>query len=385
MSVIVVDNDLKSSIKEYGQIIDTVNQNVEFSESLQAFFKEETNEIIKEDELLKTIYESTTQKNLTQLPDREFEPTFNLILHIYLQLNKSLDAKIIDRLIACNPTEQPSLRDRKTIKSATILSVLNTIFNLLPETSSDRIYTLTKILDVVEASKLPFSLIQSSVGDNLVQWLTKANASEEEIKAIFWKFITLDSRFTLKSLQLIKSFTSTYALIDLNLLIKFALSSDVVDVSFLINNNVAKALRESSNEYADVFTKYTRGELVTSVPSDLPESLILSKSKILALAKFFADENKSVYKYSDITLVSDSTELETLLINAIKAGVVEGKLNQLNETFYLTRVNRFIVAGADNSAHWKNVRDVLVQWKNSVANIDDIVNTSRENIVNNNN
>ena len=400
-AVIVVDNELKDSVKEYGQIIDSVNESVELSKTLQSFFNDQSKEIVDKPGLIKKIYETSTASNLTKLSDREFEPTFNLITYILSQLEGSFekvlnkDSQVIQNLIECNPTKQPLLRDRKSIKSTTILSILNTFFNFLPETSSNRIHILTTILNTVEASNIDYSLIQEPIGNSLVLWLTQANATDEEIKSIFWKFINLDDKKSYKSLQLIKSFTSkhTLNLNELHKLIKFALLSSTTDVSFLVNNTVGGALKEnSSDELVSLFTKYTRGELITSVPSSsgLSSEDVEQKSRILALGKYFIDnDNKNVFNYNEIptALASSAKDFESLLINSIKAGVIEGKLNQVDQTFYLTRVHRFIIAGDEESVskNWENVKNALVDWKNSLANIDDIVNTSRENIVNNNN
>ncbi|CUM66864.1 uncharacterized protein PRCAT00004548001 [Priceomyces carsonii] len=386
MSVIVVDNDLKDSINEYGQILDSVNEKAELAEKFQSFFNE-NNELTKREELVKAIHNNSQPEVLTKLPDKEFEPAFNLLIYIILQLEKSLGTAIIDDVVKCNPAVQPSLRDRKSVKTSSILSILSNAFNLVPETSPIRIYILKQILNLVENSSLSFSLIQTSIGDNIVTWLEKANAPPEEIKFLFWKFITLDEDFSLKSLELIKTFTSHYRLINLDQLIRFALSSEIVDVSFLVNNNVANAIRENKdNELVVIFNSYIKGELISSVPSDLPKDLIISKSRILALAKFFVDnENKHVFSYKDIPLTDSPEEFEKLIINSIKAGIIEGKLNQVEQSFYLTRVSRLIIAGEDNSKDWDALRQVLVNWKNSITNIDSIVNTSRENIVNNNN
>ena len=396
-SVIVVDNDLAGCLKEYGQIIVSVNESVPSSESLQPFIKPYTNEIINTSELKTKIVESSSPKNLAQLSDKEFEPAFNLIVYILLQLEGSIEkvvggnSQVVQNLLDCNPKQAPSLRDRKSIKSTSILSVLNTIFNFIPETSRTRITVLEKILYIYENSSLDFLLMESSIGDNLVQWLAKTGASSDEIKALFWKFITLDKKASLGSLQLIKKFTSQYTLNleQLHTLIKFALVSEVVDVSFLVNNNVAQAIQaNSSDSVVQIFVDYTSGKLLTTVPSGLPLEPIVQKSKILVLAKFLIDnDDKLVFNYSDFpsTLSESPEQFEMLVVNSLKAGVVDGRLSQSDQKFYLTRVNRLILAGHDNSKNWDAVRRILNEWKNALENIDEIVNASRESIVNNNN
>lgn len=399
-SVIVVDSEFKDCINEYGQTIDSANEKKIFGEELNKFFDEKTNEVQDKEGLKKLIYTSATASVLSKLSDKEFESTFNLLIYILSELEGSLlllfneKSTLVESLVQCIPTEEPSLRDRKCIKATTILSVLNTIFNFLPETSKERVFILSTILKVVEQSYTSFELIQNSVGNQLVRWLETAGASVEIIKQLFWRFISLDDQQRRETLDLIKSFTAKYSLTleELQQLIKFSLLSNTVDISFLVNNNVAKALQSFSNDdYVQLFQKYIKGELATSVPSELKHSqeFIYQKSRIVALAQFFvANEGKGIFKYSDIpsSLVSSSADFELLLINSIKSGVIEGRLNQVEEVFALSRVNRFILAGDDESINknWASVRQSLTEWKGALENIEEIVNATRENIVNSN-
>lgn len=398
-SVFVIENDVKDSVKEYGQIVDAAHQNTSFSDSLKPYFADD--EITNKGELASTLFQASTKDVLGALSDKEFEPAFYLLVYLLSELEGTpieqlvqKDSKVISLLKACTPAQQPSLRDRRSLKPATILSILNTFFNYVSVSSPVRISLVQLILNIVADTQINFALIQSSVGDNLIHWLQAAGASEEETKAIFWSFISLDSAYTMKSLELIKAFTAQFTLskTELHQLIKFALSSSVVDVSFLVNNNVAAALQQNAgDELAQTFVDYTRGNFIASVPSLLPQETV-AKSKILALTRFFVEndnQSKTSFKYSDIPseLVSSISEFEKLLIDSIKAGVIEGKLNQVDETFYLVRVNRFVLAGDNQklAQDWETVKKALLSWKHSLDNINEIVLNAKENIVNNNN
>lgn len=396
-SVIVVENDLKDSVRQYSQIIDSVHGNTEFSDSLSPYIEES---ITDRKTVLSLIIKASTKETLTSLSNKEFEPTFYALAYLINELEGSSFEQILQKdsflltlLANCVPQEQPSLRDRKSLRATTLLSAFNTLFNLLPPSSPNRIHIIESILDTVSRANISFSLIASSIGDHLVAWLRAANASEAHLKQLFWKFIAIDSEHTLKSLNLIKTFTSEFTLNaeELRTLIKFALNSDVVDVLFLVNNNVASALAENANdELVKVFVDYTRGKFISSVPLTLPSSVV-EKSRILALAAFFVstEDSRNTFKYSDVPseLAESPATFEKLLIDSIKAGVIEGKLNQVDETFYLVRANRFILAGDDQKlAHdWEVVKSTLWHWKNSLENIKDIVSNAKENIVNNSN
>ncbi|ODV79805.1 uncharacterized protein CANTADRAFT_48991 [Suhomyces tanzawaensis NRRL Y-17324] len=395
-SVIVVENDLKDSAREYAQIIDAANQNKEFSESLGKFFKDGSDEISNKSELIDELYKGSSTGVLSKLTDKEFEPTFNLLVYLVGEIAGKQawdDSKspLFQILLDTNPKQKLSLRDRKSIKTSTILSAFNTIFNLLPQTSRTRLTILHQILNVVETSNFDYSIIEKNFGSNLVQCATAAQATDAEVKELFWKFVNLDTKYTEKSLHSIKKFTQSHSLNveELKSLIKFALSSETVDISFLVNNNVASALAANTNEpLVSIFKQYITGEVVeqSKIQDGLPAEFIHNKSRILSLARFFsqASQSKIVFQYSEIPNGDSAYELESLLVTAIKTGVFEGKLNQLAQTFTLSRVNKLIVAGNDqqNAESWKDAKQALIDWKTSLTNIKDIVKSSRENIVN---
>lgn len=403
-SVIVVDNDLKDSIKEYAQVVDGLNDSTELATKVNSLLPSQQDQAItNKKELYTTLQQASTVETLSKLTDKEFEPTIYLLIHILSELD-SIDAvlnnessPIYNLVLSLNPQQALSLRDRKSIRSTSVLSILSTIFNLIPKTSKTRIYVIKQILKVIKTSEIEFNAIEDNISANLVNWLQESSALEDEIKGIFWDFIALDKSHSLKSLNFIKTFTHDFAVSESELakLIKFALVSKVVDVSFLVNNNVASALKNSNDKLTQLFTNYVKGEIlsiedVSSADSSLPADFIHQKSRILNLARFFArkslssDHDDIVFKYSEIENVSSSIELEELLVEAIKAGVLEGKINQIDETFFLTRVNRFILAGEEeaNVENWNLVKNSLQQWLDSITNIDDIVRTTRENLVN---
>lgn len=398
-SVIVVENEIKDSVEEFAQIINAVQQNTTFLDALKTHF-DAVGRISNKEALANEIWTVAKPEILTKLPDREFEPVFYLLAYLTLELKQKLfetllqkDGELIKLLIASTPAQKPLLRDRRSLKPTTVLSVLNTFFNFLPALSATRVYFIELILKIVTDTDIDFALIQSSIGGSLVQWLAAAGALDAQIKSIFWQFIALDKQYTLESLHLIKKFTSQHplSLDELHKLIAFALASSVVDVTFLVNNNVAQALKEhASDEQVSIFDKYTKGELISAVPSSI-SSTVGAKSKVLALTRFFVESDnagKNAFQYSDIPneLAASQAEFEKLLIDSIKAGVIEGKMNQVDQTFNLVRANRIVLAGDKQqlAQDLNTVKKALLEWRHSLHNINEIVRDAKDNIVNNN-
>ena len=116
----------------------------------------------------------STSENLKQLTEKEFEPTFYLLIYILIQLSNQNEvlnnekSPIFQTLLEINPQQPPSLRDRKSIKSTSILSILSTVFNLLPVSSTTRVFILKQILKVIKTSGIDFNLIQDNIGSNLI-------------------------------------------------------------------------------------------------------------------------------------------------------------------------------------------------------------------------
>lgn len=386
-SVIVVDSELGDSVREYAGIIDAANQNNALAEAVAPFFPTKgTNEPTNRAELTKTIYAHLTPETYAKLLDKEYESLMNLLIHILINASRdfklvidSKDAPIYKLLQATVPAKQPSLRDRRVLKPTTIISVLNTLFNLLPESLATRVAILEYIFTVIDKLRLDFSLFEENIGHNLVQWLKAAQVPQGEIARVFWKFIALDTKHTVTLLHLINDFCKQFPLDlpQLHSLIDFVLALDVVDVSFLVNANVANAIAANKgDDKVALFDHYVRGEPVLLTPA------VVAKSQILQVAKFFSDHpNQVEYSYSDIP-VAQGAALEALLVQAIKAGVIEGKLDQVLEMFFLTRANKFIIAGTDHAADWATVKQALTQWKQALTGVNEVVKLTRESIVN---
>lgn len=383
MSVFIVDNELTSSIKELGEIFDQVQGTEEVSTQLSKYI-DETNEITQKDALIKEIYTISKTENLIKLNDKDFESTFNLIIYILVELQGDIEKlfqndELLNNLIQSNPKETISLRDKKSIKATSILSELTLIFNLLDESSQTRIKIIKAILSFFKSSNLEFKIIEKSFTLNLNNWLSKINnIKQEDIKSIFWEFISLDDNHSLNSLKLIKDFTKDYEVTkdELLTIIKFSLNSKTIDLSFMINTNISQSLTANkSDSLVELFIKYLNGELIQS--SEFP--LVESKSKILSLCKFFDNSGKFIFKFDEIPVPKN--ELEILIINSIKNNLIEGKLDQLNETFKLIRVNKSILPYDDSSIenNLLNVKKNLTIWRDSLINVDKVVQNFREN------
>lgn len=66
--------------------------------------------------------------------------------------------------------------------------------------------------------------------------------------------------------------------------------------------------------------------------------------------------------------------MELWVIDVIRAGLVEGKLSQLNQTFLIHRAN----SRSFGREQWEEVSERLDVWKNSLREILQVIKTGRE-------
>lgn len=399
-SVIIVEQELRDSVKSYSQVLDGTGEG---APTFSQFFRaaptadDELHAEVSDGDGLSAALVALIPR-LGALVDRDFEPTFNLVLHVLAELHHQLVEQALDRypqvvahLVALNPAQQPTLRDRRAIKASLVLLLLNNVFNLLPPLLAHRLAVIDAILAVAEGLHLHFDAM-ARFGDLLVTWLEAAGASDERLRSTFWRYVALDNvEFGDATLWQVKRFVDHHRLalaLELRSLILFAMQSQRTDVLFLVNANVSAAMAQwRDDELVAQFDRFIRGELV--VVERLPK--VAAKLRILALCRYLAELlahqlPPGVFRYADVPreLAANAMELELLLIQAIKAGVLEGRLSQLDQTLHLTRANRFVYHGAEqNARNWDDVERVLSDWRHSLQNISEIVNTSRENIVNN--
>lgn len=380
MSVFVIDNDLASSVSELASIVDQIQESTDYSQSVLPLIDASSQEITDKSTLIDRIYYASSPEIMTKLNDKEFEPAFNLVVYILSELHGGLhqvfsasNDKLLQNLLDSSPAQQLSLRDRKSIKATSILSELSLLFNLLPATSSFRTVVVQKIIDFVRTMKLDYSYLQS-FQTNLVPWLVQTGAEAATIRAIFYDFIELDSKSSLGSLKAIYNFTKQYEVStkELERIIAFSLNSAIVDLSFMINTNLSSAITaNSSAPTVQLFADYLAGK---SLKSDQFPSLEF-KSSMLSLCKFFETAGKYDFSLQELPAGTD----EVLLINCIKYGLLEGKVDQVNDKFYLTRLNKFIL-GDNVEKDVADVKQSLEAWKKSLIEVGSVVENFRENM-----
>lgn len=108
----------------------------------------------------------------------------------------------------------------------------------------------------------------------------------------------------------------------------------------------------------------------------LGDPILYRKMRLLTLASLAASTQSRSLPYQQIAraLQIPSEDVEMWVIDVIRAGLVEGKLSQLNQTFLIHR-STYRVFG---EKQWTEVQGRLDTWRSSLEGVLSVVKQERE-------
>ncbi len=335
--------------------------------------------------------QGSPSRQLAKRQPTEFIAAYNLLVHLVRQspnLDKFLP-KICQNLsapIKSSPTNGPGLS----------LSILTTIFNILPPTSETRYHVFLNVLRVIRGSS-SFELLRPQL-NSLDSWITAWEIDEEDQRKLYLTIADAaaeageDSEsylYLLRALRTIPldevSSNDSHALAIRAL--KVALSHPShFDFQDLTSSDTIQALQKSDPDWYELLEIFN-AELLDDYndfleshdefleKSDLDASILHRKMRLLTLASLAATtQTRSLpYQHIERSLQIPSEDVEMWVIDVIRAGLVEGKLSQLNQTFLIHR-STYRVFG---EKQWTEVQGRLDTWRTSLEGVLEVVRQER--------
>lgn len=287
------------------------------------------------------------------------------------------------------------------------LSVLSTIFNVLQPDDSIRYPILSAILDVIDKSG-NYETIRPQLR-HLDGWLATWQVSPAQQRKMYMRISKiaqeafedeqLDSGdeaydYLVKALRTIPSSdASSNEARSLSVeALRSAISSFVhFDFEDLTSLDSIQALRTSEPVYFQLLEIFTSDRLddYNSFKEEhagwiekqqLDDLKLERKMRLLTLASLAASSGQTrtlSYKAISDALQIPLEDVEMWVIDVIRAGLVEGKLSQLNQTFLIHRSTYRVFA--DNQ--WREVLGRLEMWKSSLTGVLDVIRAEKENII----
>ncbi|KAK7184128.1 hypothetical protein DPSP01_001233 [Paraphaeosphaeria sporulosa] len=386
-TTLLIEGTFEELADELAQYIDSLKKSQgDESSAIQA----ETVELLKEnkkDEVLKKLVMGS--QVLNQAPEKEFIAAYNLLIHLVRQSPNvpMFLPKICAHLsapISSSPANGGGLA----------LSVLSTVFNTLPSDHSElRFHVLLAILRVIRATS-NFETLRPQL-KQLDKWLEDWETEEADDRKLYLAVSDVaadageDEQAYTYLLRALRTFSadqvSSQEARDLSIR---ALKSALIhpshfDFQDLTGLDSVQALRNSdpiyfqlleifNSELLDDFNDFKDEHDGWIDEVGLDGAALNRKMRLLTLASIAASAAQTrelPYAHIAKSLQIPSEDVEMWVIDVIRAGLVEGKLSQLKQTFLIHR-STYRVFG---EKQWREVSSRLDMWRSGLEAVLQVV------------
>jgi translation initiation factor 3 subunit M len=278
------------------------------------------------------------------------------------------------------------------------LAILSTVFNTVSPDSETRFHIFMAILQVIKSS-LNFETLRPQL-KNLDSWMEEWEIDEEQERKIYLELAEVASKsgdseasydYLIRALRTIPAEDSSseeareLALRALSAALQHPTHFDFQDLTSL---DSIQALQKSDKIHFEMLEIFT-SEMLEDFndfkdehdgwleEQGLDKDVLNRKMRLLTLTTLAAQSSTTrSLPYAQIAkaLQIPSEEVELWVIDVIRAGLVEGKLSQLNQQFLIHR-STYRVFG-DNQ--WKEVASRLNMWRTSLLGVLQVVRQEKE-------
>jgi translation initiation factor 3 subunit M len=323
----------------------------------------------------------------------EFIAAYNLLIHLVNQSpNVSMFLPKICQNLSTPVTSSPANG------SGLALSILSTIFNILPADSEVRFHVMLAILRVIRATS-NFETLRPQL-KQLDNWLETWDMAEEENRKLYLAVSDAaaganeDEQAYTYLLRALRTFTSEeVSSTEARELSLRALKSALThpshyDFQDLTDLDSIQALRNSdpvhfelleifNSDLLDDFNDFKESHEGWIEESGLDGDALNRKMRLLTLASIAASAGQTrslPYEKIAKALQVPSEDVEMWVIDVIRAGLVEGKLSQSNQTFLIHR-STYRVFGENQ---WREVASRLDMWRNSLVGVLQVIQQEKQ-------
>jgi translation initiation factor 3 subunit M len=281
------------------------------------------------------------------------------------------------------------------------LAILSTVFNTVPSDSEARFHIFRAVLSVVKSSS-NFETLKSQL-KNLDNWMVQWDIDAEEQRQLLLEISeTAEASgetdasydYLLKALRIIptdESSSDEAKKLSLQALRSALIHPTHFDFEDLASLDAIQALKNTdaiafelleifTSDNLDSFSDFKTEHDGYLESKDMDEAVLDRKMRLLTLASLAAHENqKRTLSYTQIAkaLQVPEDEVEMWVIDVIRAGLVEGKLSQLNQQFLIHR-STYRVFG---EKQWQEVAVRLDMWRSSLTEVLGVIRLEKENYI----
>ncbi|KAL6708677.1 hypothetical protein ACN47E_002373 [Coniothyrium glycines] len=390
-NTILIEGTFDELTDEFAQYIDNLKKSQgDEGSNLQGESAELLKDNKKDDVLKKLVVGSQA---LNQAPEKEFIAAYNLLIHL---VSQSPNVSIFLPKICQNLSAPISSSPQNG--GGLALSILSTIFNTTQPNSEVRYHVLLAILRVIRATS-NFETLRPQL-KQLDTWLAAWETEEDDARKLYLAVSDVasdageDEQAYTYLLRALRTFPSEEASspeareLSLRALKSALTHPSHFDFQDLTDLDSIQALRNSDPVYFQLLELFN-SDLLDDFndfkdehdgwvdESGLDGAALNRKMRLLTLASMAASAGQTrSLPYDKIAkaLQVPSEDVEMWVIDVIRAGLVEGKLSQLNQTFLIHR-STYRVFG-DNQ--WREVASRLDLWRNSLQGVLQVIQQEKQ-------
>ncbi|EPX71336.1 translation initiation factor eIF3m [Schizosaccharomyces octosporus yFS286] len=363
--VLVVDSSVEEQVEELAVFLDQLEANQEknvFEKCKEFLASENVNETLS--------FLLSRLSLLSQIPEKEFEPMMNVFISL-LQESTVYEEQVVK---FCQVLE--SIVEQNSSFAPLVLSVLSTLFNA---SIKDRQHARLHILNSVVTITTRFNLyhLLSPYFVYFPEWLHQAGVPVSDQRAF--------NIFVSKAIQAYDEEQSFAFLLEA---VKMAPSNTDEAVRELVQRTVnspkyffyddivtlpaIQQLQQATLQLLGILSGGMIEDFLSWIDTNrsyceqekFDQEAITRKMKLLTIASLATQAPNNVLSYKDIAKVlqTDESEVELWIIDVIRAGLVEGRMSQLNQTFVIHR-SSYRVFGKHE---WISLHERLAKWSSSL-------------------
>ncbi|KAK9467632.1 hypothetical protein V1512DRAFT_252771 [Lipomyces arxii] len=320
---------------------------------------------------------------LVKASDKDYEPMFNLLLYI-LTFSPAGVPDHLGRVLEL-------LAEASATHDVSVLSVLSNLFNLLPASSELRHSVFLTILKIAVATDNTSLLLPQLA--KLPTWFEEWElAHADQVKLLFTVAIELEPtnksaalKYLLDCHTIAKASSVPVSAEATTKLIKLSLSNS----AFVEYDSILSAIPETSGDLVDLLKVLVSGtlsqytEYKVSHPSvvstyELDDEALTTKMRLLTVASLASSSPSLTVAYASIAAALDISreDVEFWIIDVIRAGLLEGKMSQLESKLFVHRV----ATRTFGKEEWVDVAHRLDVWKTSLRDVLTVVRNARSTV-----
>ncbi|KAL5805754.1 hypothetical protein ACOSQ3_028659 [Xanthoceras sorbifolium] len=326
----------------------------------------------------------------SKVSDKDLECIFTVICNLVSKLESPDEAHEMAKLIAGKVTQQPNE------KPALRLKILFNLYNLLDNPYS-RFFVYMKALNLALNGKVNEHIIPSfkKIDSFLKEWnidikdkrelfLGIANVLKENKSSSkdSFKFLTKylatfsgEDEYTMgeakeEAVRTIIEFVKAPDMFQCDLLEMPAVGQLEKDAQYAL---VYQLLKIFLTQRLDAYIEFQAANSTLLKSYGLVHEDCISKMRLMSLVDLGSNESGQIpYALIRDTLRISDDEVETWVVKAITAKLIDGKMDQMNEVVIVSRCTERVFG----QQQWQTLRTKLATWRGNIANV---INTIQAN------